>query len=64
MFDSVLPISLQEIEYEKIHGVHSNELTKSYTMKPMTIYIDKYLGGDIVKLVVFHFLLIIRLMRM
>ena len=25
-------------------------------MKPMTIYIDKYLGGDIAKLVVFHFL--------
>ena len=56
MFGSILPISLQQIEYEKNHAVHSNELAKSYTMKPMTIYIDKYLGGDIVKLVVFSLL--------
>ena len=56
MFGSILPISLQQIEYEKNYAVHSNELAKSYTMKPMTIYIDKYLGGDIVKLVVFSLL--------
>ena len=56
MFGSILPISLQQIEYEKNYVVHSNELAKSYTMKPMTIYIDKYLGGDIVKLVVFPLL--------
>ena len=55
-FPSILPISLQQIEYEKLHAVHSNELVKSYTMKPMTIYIDKYLGGDIAKLVVFSLL--------
>ena len=53
MFGSILPISLQQIEYEKIHAVHSNELAMSYTMKPMTVYIDKYMGDDIVKLVVF-----------
>ena len=56
MFGSILQISLQQIEYEKTHAVQSNELAKSYTMKPMTIYIDKYLGGDIVKLVVFSLL--------
>ena len=55
-FGSILPISLQQIEYEKIHAVHSNELVKSYRMKSIMIYIDKYLRGDIVKLVVFHFL--------
>ena len=38
---------------KKNYAVDSNELAKSYTMKPITIYIDKYLGGDIVKLVVF-----------
>ena len=48
--------TLQQIEYEKTDAVQSNELAKSYTMKPMTIYIDKYLGGDIVKLVVFSLL--------
>ena len=31
MFGSILPISLQQIEYEKIHAVHSNELAKIYT---------------------------------
>ena len=41
---------------KKNHAVDSNELAKSYTMKPITIYIDKYLGGDIVKLVVFSLL--------
>ena len=41
---------------KKNHAVHSNELAKSYTMKPMTIYIDKSLGGDIVNLVVFSLL--------
>ena len=56
MFGSILPISLQQIEYEKNYAVHSHELAKSYTMKPMTIYIDKYLGGDIVKLIVFSLL--------
>ena len=40
MFGSILPISLQQIEYEKIHAVHSNELAKSYTMKPISIFID------------------------
>ena len=57
MFDSVLPISPNKSSMKKKkHAVHSNELAKSYTMKPMTIYIDKYLGGDIVKLVVFSLL--------
>ena len=37
---------------KKIHAVHSNELTTSYTMKHITIYIGKYLGGNIVKFVV------------
>ena len=36
--------------------LQSNELAKSYTMKPITIYIDKYLGSDIMKLVVFFLL--------
>ena len=40
MFGSILPISLQQIEYEKIHAVHSSELAKSYTMKPISIFID------------------------
>ena len=39
-FDSILPISLQQIEYEKHHAVHSNELAKSYKMKPISIFID------------------------
>ena len=55
-FGSILPISLQKIEYEKIHAVQSNKLAKRYTMKPITIYIDKYLGGDIAKLVIFSLL--------
>ena len=56
LFGNILPISLQQIEYEKFYAVQSNELAKSYTMKPITIYIDKYLGGDIMKLVVFSLL--------
>ena len=40
MFDGILPISLQLIEYEKLHAVHSNELAKSYAMTPISIYID------------------------
>ena len=40
MFGSILPISLQQIEYEKLHAVHSNELAKSYTMTPISIFID------------------------
>ena len=40
MFASILPISLQQIEYEKIHAAHSNELAKSYTMKPISIFIS------------------------
>ena len=44
MFGSILPISLQQIEYEKLHAVHSNELVKSYTMKPMTIYMTNIWG--------------------
>ena len=38
---------------EKIHAVHSNGLAEGYTLIPMTIYIGKYLGGDIIKLVDF-----------
>ena len=41
MVGSILPISLQQIKYEKIYA-HSNELAKIYTMKPITIFIDKY----------------------
>ena len=40
MFGSILPISLQQIEYEKLYAVHSNELAKSYIMKPISIFID------------------------
>ena len=40
MFGSILPISLQQIEYEKMQAVHANEL-KSYTMKPISIFIDQ-----------------------
>ena len=40
MFGSILPISLQQIEYEKLHTVHSNELVKSYTMTPISIFRD------------------------
>ena len=40
MFGSILPISLQQIEYEKIHAAHSNELATSYTMKPISIFIE------------------------
>ena len=46
-------ISLQKLGYEKNQSVHSNQLTEGYTLIPMTIYIEKYLGGDIVKLVDF-----------
>ena len=42
MVGSILPISLQQIKYEKIYAVHSNELAKIYAMKPITIFIDKY----------------------
>ena len=41
MFGSILPISLQQIEYEKLYAVISNELAKSYTMKPISIFIDQ-----------------------
>ena len=34
---SILAISLQQIEYAQLHAVHSNELVKSYTMKPMNV---------------------------
>ena len=46
-------ISRKLLEHLIRPPLQSNELAKSYTMKPITIYIDKYLGGDIVKLVVF-----------
>ena len=46
-FTSILPISLQQIEYEKIYVVHWNELGESYTLIPTTIFIDKYWVGDI-----------------
>ena len=52
IFCSILPISLQPIAYEKIHALHSNELAKGYTFISITIFIDKYLLRDIVKLVV------------
>ena len=51
--DSILPISLQQIAYKKIYAVHSNELAEGYTLIPVTIFIDKYWGGDILKLVDF-----------
>ena len=47
MFGSILPISLQQIEYGKILAVHLNGVAKSYTFKPMTIYIDTYLGAKL-----------------
>ena len=51
IFGSILPISLLQIVYEKNHAVHSNGLIEGFTLIPMTIYIEKYLGGDIVKIV-------------
>ena len=53
IFGSILPISLQQIASEKIYTVHSNELAESYTLIYVTIFIDKYGGGDILKLFVF-----------
>ena len=43
-FRSILPISLQQIKYEKIHGVHSNELAYGYTLIQVSFYIDQYRG--------------------
>ena len=43
-FRSILPISLQQIEYEKIQAVHSNELAQGYTLIPVSVYIDQYRG--------------------
>ena len=42
---SILPISLQQIEYEKNYAVLSNELGESYTLIPTTIFIDNYWGA-------------------
>ena len=38
-------------EYEKIDALNSNQLAEGDTLIPMTILIDKYFRGDIVKLV-------------
>ena len=38
---------------KKIYIVHSNELAESYTLISVTIFIVKYGGGDILKLVIF-----------
>ena len=54
IFCSILAISLQPIAYEKIHALHSNELSEGYTFISITIFIDKYLRRDIVKLVLFR----------
>ena len=43
-FRSILPISLQQIKYEKIHAVHSNELAQGYTLIPVSFFIDQYRG--------------------
>ena len=43
-FRSILPISLQQIKYEKIHGVHSNELAYGYTLIQVSFDIDQYRG--------------------
>ena len=51
-----MPISLQQINSEKIHAVHSIGLAEGYTLIPMTIYIEKCLRGDTVKLVKFSLL--------
>ena len=42
IFGSISSISLQQIEYEKNHAVHSNELGESYTLIPMSIFIDQF----------------------
>ena len=44
---SILLISLQQIEYEKIQTVHSNMLGESYTLKPTTIFIVKCWGATL-----------------
>ena len=43
-FRSILPISLQQIEWEKIYALHSNELDKGYTLIPVSFFIDQYRG--------------------
>ena len=43
-YRSILLISLQLIEYEKIHVVHSNELAKGYIMIPVSFFMDQYRG--------------------
>ena len=52
-FGGILPISLQKIAYEKIYTVYSNELAEGYTLMSVTIFMDKYWGSDILKLVMF-----------
>ena len=47
IFLCIFPRSLQPIGYEKIYAVRSNELAKGYTLIPMTIFIDKYLGATL-----------------
>ena len=47
IFGSILSISLQQIEYEKIYAVHLNQLVESYTLIPVTIFINKYWGAKI-----------------
>ena len=46
-------MSLQPFAYEKIQALHSNELARGYTLISITIFIEKYLRRDIIKLVVF-----------
>ena len=41
IFGSILPISLQQIDSEKIYTVHSNEFAGGYTLISVTIFIDK-----------------------
>ena len=50
IFASILPISLQPIEYEKIYAVHLNEHVKGYTLIPTIIFLDKLLRGTIIKI--------------
>ena len=38
-FGSIWLISLQQIEYEINHALHSNELSENYTLIPTTIFI-------------------------
>ena len=42
------------LEYLIIHAVHWQELAEVYTLKPMSIFIDTYLGATLYNLLIFR----------